>query len=232
MSIETTAIEAWHFVGSTLRDGSPIPDDGVWLEHVGEIELCASGFHASESIRDALDYAPGSTICRVELGGEVERGEDKLVASRRRILWRMDGETLLFEASRRFASRCLSEWDAPQVVRDWLETGDPKLRSAAESAARLAAGSAAESAAWSAAWSAAESAAEAAAWSSWSAWSAARSAARLAAWSAAWSAAESAAWSAARSAAEAAAEAAAWGEQERILLELIEEKRRKEGEGL
>ena len=91
--------------------------------------------------------------------------------------------------ARRFAMRVIDRWNAPQIVRDWLETGDESLRLAAWSAATAAtaAWSAAESAAW-AAWSAAESAA----------WSAAESAAR-----AAWSAAESAAWSAARSAASA-----------------------------
>lgn len=34
-------IKAWHFVGDTLRDGSPIPADGEWLEIDGPVELCA-----------------------------------------------------------------------------------------------------------------------------------------------------------------------------------------------
>jgi hypothetical protein len=31
---------AWHGVGGTLRDGSPVPADGVWLDHKGECEIC------------------------------------------------------------------------------------------------------------------------------------------------------------------------------------------------
>lgn len=47
-------MKAWHFVGETLRDGSPIPPDGERLVYEGVLQLCVSGYHASEKIIDAL----------------------------------------------------------------------------------------------------------------------------------------------------------------------------------
>ena len=177
---------AWHFVGETLRDGRPIPPDGEWLEHDGDLVLCESGLHASERIIDALKYAPGGTVCRVELDGEILKDDDKVVARRRRVLWRVDGEEVLQAFSRRVALDVAHLWDMPDVVRQYLETGDESKRSAAWDAARSAAWAAARSAAWAAARSAARDAARdaarAAAWAAWAAaWAAARDAARAAA---------------------------------------------------
>ena len=192
---------AWHFLSighdgqPILRDGRALPQNGEWLEHDGPTVLCESGLHASLRAIDALSYAPGTYVTRVECE-EVVEGSDKIVCRRRRVLAGADLSEVLSAFARWCALSCLDNWpDPPQVVLDWLMTGDEQYRSAAESAARSAAWSAAESAARSAAWSAAWSAAESAAWS------AAESAARSAAWSAAWSAARSAAWSAASSAA-------------------------------
>lgn len=107
-------MKAWHFVGDTLRDGSPIPADGVTLKHEGELEMCASGLHASKRIIDALGYAPGHTICRVEVGGQIVHDIDKLVATERTILWRIDAETLLRDFARRCALDVIDLWDAPE----------------------------------------------------------------------------------------------------------------------
>ena len=158
---------AWHFVGDDrrLRDGRDLVV-GEWLRHDGKLEMCASGLHASKRAIDALQYAPGSIITLCEIGGEIIRDTDKLVASARRPLFALNIEQELMEFARVCALDMLHLCN-PQpdpVVREWLETGDPDLRSAARSAAWSAAWSAA---AWSAAWSAARSAA----------WSAARSAA-------------------------------------------------------
>lgn len=132
-------MKAWHFVGEKLRDGRPVPPDGEWLEHDGPLQLCASGLHASARLIDALQCAPGSTICRVEMGGSTVLGDDKLVASRRCILWRVDGKDLL----RRFARRCALDvihlWDPPDAVLQYLHTGREGLRLAAWYAARDAA---------------------------------------------------------------------------------------------
>lgn len=173
-------MKAWHFVEETLRDGRPVPPDGEWLVHDGKLVMSESGYHASEQLLDALYYAPGSIICRVEMGGKIIHGADKLVAEKRKILWRVDGEVVLKAFARWCALQVVDKWDAPDVVIEWLTTGDEILRGAAWSAAWSAARSeayavamyAAKSTAWSTAWSAAGYGY--AAW--YAAWSAARDA--------------------------------------------------------
>jgi hypothetical protein len=80
------------------------------------------------------------------------------VSAKRKILWRVDGEAVLRAFARWCALQVIDKWGAPDVVVEFLRTGDEKLRDAAWSAARDAAWSAAWSADWSAAWSAARSA--------------------------------------------------------------------------
>jgi len=148
---------AYHFVGKTLRDGRPVPADGEWLEHDGELELCASGLHASLDPFDALQYAPGSTLCLVELGGEIAHGHGKVVATRRKIIKRIDAEPLMLEFARWCALQVIELWDAPDVVRQYLTTGSEALRDAAWDAAWAAAWAARDAAqdtAWHAAWAA------------------------------------------------------------------------------
>ena len=187
---EPATVTAYHFVGATLRDGRPIPPDGEWLEHDGKVEMCNSGLHASRHPLDTLQFAPGSTLCLVECEDIVTEHDDKLVCRRRRIVARIDATDLLWRAAREYAQAVLHLWDAPQVVKDFLASGDESLRGAARAAARGAARGAASAAAMDAAWAAAMDAA----------WAAARAAARAAAWDAAWAAAWDAAWDAARGA--------------------------------
>ena len=90
--------------------------------------LCESGLHASVKPLDALKYAPGNTLCRVELAGEILEEADKCVAARRRIIWRFNAESLLREFARWCAIQVIDEWDAPDVVKRYLEIGDESLR--------------------------------------------------------------------------------------------------------
>jgi len=200
-------VQAWHFTGDTLRDGRPVPPVGETLVHDGPLEMCASGLHASRRLIDALRYAPGHMIHRVEMGGEIVKDTDKLVATERTILWTVDGEDLLCDFARQCALDVIHLWDAPDGVREYLTTGDESLRDAASDAARdaasAAASAAARAAARGAAWAASWAVARDAAWAA--ARDAARAAARAAAWDAAWDAAWGAAWAAARDAARAAA---------------------------
>lgn len=182
----------WHFMRSengwpVLRDGRLPPPVGKPLRHEGKVGMCASGLHASREALDALRYAPGSYCARVSFSEPVEVEEDKVVSRSRTILWLVDAETVLREFARWCALTVIDRWNAPDVVRQWLETGDESLKNAARAAAESAALSAAESAAESAALSAAKSAT--------------KSAARAAAKSAALSATKSAPWPAAKSAA-------------------------------
>ena len=193
---------AYHFVGDTLRDGRPVPADGEWLEHDGPIVICAFGLHASRRPWHALTYAPGPVLCLVEVDQVSEEWEDKLVARRRRIVRRADLTADLRAFARQCARDVLHLWDAPDVVRRYLETGDDSLRAAAYDAAGAAAWEAGRAAAWSAAWATAREAAMAAAMA---ARDAAMAAAREAARAVAWNAAGGAAWNAARTAARDAA---------------------------
>ena len=160
--------QAWHFTSGTLRDGRPIPPAGEWLTHDGPLAPCESGLHASERLLDALDFAPGNHLHRVTLRGETQlHGSpvDKLVARERRIDWTLDEavtERVLREFARWCALQVIHLWDAPAVVREYLETGDESLRAAARDAARAAARDAAWDAAWDAAATAARNAAGAA----------------------------------------------------------------------
>jgi hypothetical protein len=171
--------------------------------------FCKQGLHASVEPLDALEYAPGSIICRVELGGKIIHVSDKLVATERRVLWTADATPILRQFGRWCALGVIHLWDAPEVVKQFLITGDDAARGAAcdaagaaarcaaraaRTAARGAACTGARGAEWDAAW-----AARGAAW-------AARTAARTAACADAWVAARDAAWGAG-----AAARAAAWG---------------------
>ncbi len=132
--------------------------------------MCESGLHASERLIDALQYAPGPIICRVECGGEIERDTDKLICRERTILWRVeDGGTLLKEFARKCALDVAHLWDMPAIVRQYLETGDKTASAAARDAASAAARAAASATAWATASAAARDAARA--------WDAARDAA-------------------------------------------------------
>ena len=128
----------YHFVKGTLRDGRPVPADGEWLEHKGSLVMCESGLHASAHPFDALRYAPGATLCLVELDGEIIDGGDKVIARRRKIIRRVG----MTDQLRAFARRCALDvahlWNCPPVVRQYLETGDESLREEARAAAAAA----------------------------------------------------------------------------------------------
>ena len=145
-------MKAYHFVKDTLRDGTPIPKDGEWLEVPPPLEMCKRGLHASLHPMDACHYAPGEILCLVECEGEILHQEDKLCCSRRKIIARFDATDLLRADARASALSVIDKWKepVPDVVLRYLQTGDEAIRSATGRAAE----SAAQSAAWSAAWSA------------------------------------------------------------------------------
>lgn len=125
----------------------------------GEPALCEQGLHASERIIDALKYAPGPILCRVELSDGIIFGDDKAVARERKTLWMFDATNALRDFAVTVAENALlaeravgrepdpRSWAAIQFVRDLL-TG--KIKPEDQEAARSAARSAVESAAWSA----------------------------------------------------------------------------------
>ena len=158
-------ILAWHFTeGTTLRDGQPL-EVGKTYTYEGEVKICKSGYHASRRLIDALRYAPGAQISRVECWGDVQEQDDKLVARNRTVLWTIDATMILHEFACRVAEIALSKVTNPdprslaaiKAKRKWMKG---KISDKDLDAALSAAESAALSAAWSAARSAAESAAE------------------------------------------------------------------------
>ena len=100
------------------------------------------GLHASGHPFDALRYAPGSTLHLVHLDGElIAHGSpvDKIAARRRKIVATIEAEPLLREFTRKCALSVIHLWDAPEVVKQYLTTGDESLRAAAGDAERVAA---------------------------------------------------------------------------------------------
>lgn len=182
-------LAGWHFAGHTLRDGTPLPKAGEILPEIVDPVPCVRGYHASVRAIDALGYAPGAFVARVELRGEiVPHGDstDKHAASVRVGLTDyIDATDVLLSFARQCALDVIEIWDAPPVVVQFLTTGRKDLRHAARGAS-----AAAGDAGWGA---------SAAVWA----------AARTAVWAAAWNTTWDAAWVAA-SAAMDAASAAAW----------------------
>ena len=155
--------------------------------------MCASGsgLEASTRALDALDYArgPSCTLCLVD--DAVKCDGTRMVVRSCKTEGGFDATELLWFAAREFALCVIDKWDAPDIVRLFLETGAKRSaawaaardarRSAAKDAARAAArdpaGSAAEDAAWTAAWLAPMAAAtDSAGCLDWTAWDEARAA--------------------------------------------------------
>ncbi len=186
---------AWHFLAQRgkLRDGSPAADPTGTERYDGKLRICEAGLHASISALDAVGFAPGAIVRRVECVGDMLREPDKLVCTERRVLWTADAAETLHDFACWCAERALDREEAAgrtvdprsrnaiAVKRAWLhgEATDAELTAAgaaAGAAACAAAGAAACAAACAAAWGAARAADSAAAWAA--AWAAARDAER------------------------------------------------------
>ncbi len=205
---------AWHWLAEDRRlqfNTREVVQVGQTLKVDPPITLCLRGLHASVRALEALGYAPGPIVCRVEMGGEMVYSDDKLCATERTVLWMANATKTLHEfacwcamtalererkAGREPDIRC---WNAIEVKLRWLrgEATDEELvaakvaaRVAASPVARVAAKVAARVAACAAAYDAAWDAACAAAWDAVydAAYDAAWVAARAAAWDAAWNA--------------------------------------------
>ncbi|KKN58429.1 hypothetical protein LCGC14_0552420 [marine sediment metagenome] len=169
-------MKAWHFCkGWKLRDCRDLVV-GKTYEHTGELKICASGLHASKELLDALEYAPGSVLCRVEISGDLQHQDDKMIGRKRKVLWAVDIEKQLHTFACDCAERALKRerkagrepdarcWKAIEVKRKWIngKATDEELAAAwdaARDAARAAARAAARDAARDAAWAAARAAA-------------------------------------------------------------------------
>jgi len=153
----------WHFAAINA-DGRPVMRDRTPIE-IGkryegpEAKLCTYGYHGSSNALDALGYAPGPWVSRRPLENVI-RGGDKVVGTAFVQQPGIDATEILRKFARMCALDVVHLWDAPQVVMDYLKTGDESIRTTARDAARDAA-----TAAWYAAWYATRDAAEAVAMS-------------------------------------------------------------------
>ena len=152
-------IKAWWFGPDRLphNDGRPVVA-GETLTVNGPVVLCEHGLHGSTRILDALHYSKCCQLWRVEIGGDVLRGDDKLAGTERTALWCLDADSTL----RRFAFLTALEIlpaNVDQCIREYLELADRATddqRAAAYRAAYWAASTAAYTAAYWAAYRAAE----------------------------------------------------------------------------
>ena len=136
-------MRAWHFTGNTLRDGSPIPPVGVKLVSPVAPIMCQQGLHASLHPFDALQHAPGQILHLVDVDRIVTTHNDKVCCWDRTIIASMNATDMLRYYARMQALSVVHLWNAPDVVLDWIMTGDDAARDAARAAA------------WDAAWVAA-----------------------------------------------------------------------------
>lgn len=129
-------IMGWHFVNNnrTLEhDAQNVTvEPGYVYTYDSDLmpRLCVRGMHGSRRAIDALKYTPGPIICRVALWGDVEMGNDKLVARNREVLWMAD------------ATRELRLWVCWCVRQVWHMLHDERSRHAVEVAERYAMGDA------------------------------------------------------------------------------------------
>ena len=79
-------ILAWHFLpkdGRLQFGRRPKVKVGQTLKRdPSKLSMCNYGLHASVKPLDALRYAPGPIVCRVQLGGTIIEGDDKCVDRR------------------------------------------------------------------------------------------------------------------------------------------------------
>lgn len=194
-------INGWHFVNDsrTLAHCGLGVEAGYVYTEDGPIDICRSGLHASRRIYDALNYAPGSILCKVQLWGDVQEQEDKLVSRNREVLAVRNVESEL----RMWACWCVRHTPLGDGRTTWDLLTDERSRNVLEVAEQFTLGKSSHKQLYDA-WAAAR----VAAWAARDAWAAAGDTAGAAAWAAAGAAAGASAWDVAR-AARVAAEVAA-----------------------
>jgi len=133
-------ILAWHFLASdwTAHGGFKV-EVGKTYKHEGAVKPCQSGLHASVKALDANSFHKGTVVTRVECAGDVVHHDAKLACSERTALWGYDATDELRAFARWAALKVAHLWPKsnpmPEVVRQYLETGDESIRAEARKAA-------------------------------------------------------------------------------------------------
>jgi hypothetical protein len=130
----------WHWLrkncelqhdGRVVKPGLTFDNPKSRYGEGGNISLCNCGYHASRKILNALSYAPGPIICRVELSGDIKEDDEKAAAERRTCLWMADADRVLNEFACTIAENFFTEernqgkcvppilWEAIEYKRKW-----------------------------------------------------------------------------------------------------------------
>ena len=148
---------AWYFA----RENNRLKFNDHRLITIGKMHtvkcapiLCCQGLHGSVQLLDALHYAPGPMLYRVDITRKLDIEGDKICGQRRKYLGVIDATEVVRRFTRNQAliniEKIKPHCAASQyeLILDWLKTGNPRLRVVAQTAAKAAA-TAARSAAWS-----------------------------------------------------------------------------------
>lgn len=85
---------------------------GRWKKHEGELELCASGFHACLTPKQATKYIYGGLLCVVEAKGKIlHEKNDKFVAEQMRVVEVFDAKPIMVEWAIACAWRVLKVYE-------------------------------------------------------------------------------------------------------------------------
>lgn len=125
-----------------LEDKLPNSDNrpviaGKSLSVEGKLMLCRNGLHYSLHPFDALSYAKGFNLWKVKALGEVLQEDDKCCTNKRLHLQKVDAKETVLLFARQQANKVLHLWNAPAVVKEFLETGN--VNAAADAVAYAAA---------------------------------------------------------------------------------------------
>jgi hypothetical protein len=159
-------VSSWWFAASNRlphKDGRKIII-GKTHSLKGQIILCKHALHGSIHPFDALQYATGPYLYKVEQWGDVIQENDKLGSRYRKYLQMYDITYELRLFARQQALSVIDLWDAPEIVKKYLETGEELIRAAAWAAVMDEARAEARAAVMNEAWAAAMDEAWVAAW--------------------------------------------------------------------
>lgn len=119
----------WHFSNYDKKllygDGRTIKA-GETLTVPGPVSLCYHGLHACKDLLDALNYAPGFYLWKVDLSGEFVNGDDKSAATSRKALWGFNARHVLLAFARQIVLNGVRKhWKAgfPTIALEFLKTG-------------------------------------------------------------------------------------------------------------
>ena len=95
----------------TSKNGDEKWKLGEWKKFDGELVICSSGFHASPTPLDSLEYIYGDRWVVIEAGGPILKDKDKFCSSEMRLVKEIPVKKVLCWFAIACARRCLKYWD-------------------------------------------------------------------------------------------------------------------------